>query len=40
MQKKEDNIKRHEIKFVFSDKNENKLLKNYELKKNIPRQNS
>ena len=36
MQKKEDNIKRHEIKFVFSDKNENKLLKNYELKKIFP----
>ncbi len=36
MQKKEDNIKRHEIKFVFSNKHENKLLQNYELKKIFP----
>tara|TARA_B100000686_G_scaffold353206_1_gene457875 strand:- start:804 stop:1415 length:612 start_codon:yes stop_codon:yes gene_type:complete len=35
-QKKQDNIKRHEIKFAFTNKDENKLLQNYKLKKIFP----
>ena len=36
IQKEKDNIKRHEIKFVFTSKDENKLLKNNKLKKIFP----
>ena len=35
-QKKQDNIKRHEIKFAFTNKDENKLFQNYKLKKIFP----
>ena len=36
IQKQKDNIKRYEIKFVFTNKDENKLLKNNKLKKIFP----
>ena len=36
MQKKDSNVKRHEIKFVFTNKDENKFLKSYQLKKIFP----
>ena len=35
-QKQKDNINRHEIKFAFTNKDENKLLQNYKLKKIFP----
>ena len=36
IQKQKDKIKRYEIKFVFTNKDENKLLKNNKLKKIFP----